>query len=211
MALGAGENRDSHPLGPGFEQCFGTGIRSGAGGQNVIDQQQVSAVELTSRCEGTAQVMQSLLGTEPLLRRSRPYPAQQFDIQTNLAAPGRFFGQQAGLVEAAPSQAVAVQGDRYDKVRNPVEGPVLNRFGEQAPERAVESRPVVVLEALNGALQGPLVESCCEDRGKRRRFLAAAAAEMGKMTGDMNVPGLNDALSKMGLGDMDLGNPPAET
>lgn len=39
----------------------------------------------------------------------------------------------------------------------------------------------------------------------------AAAAEMGKMTGDMNVPGLSDALSKMGLGDMDLGAPPSET
>lgn len=34
----------------------------------------------------------------------------------------------------------------------------------------------------------------------------AAAEEMGKMTGEMNIPGLNDALSKMGLGEMDANN-----
>ncbi|MBT4865610.1 MAG: YbaB/EbfC family nucleoid-associated protein [Planctomycetaceae bacterium] len=34
----------------------------------------------------------------------------------------------------------------------------------------------------------------------------AAAEEMGKMTGEMNIPGLNDALSKMGLGDMGADN-----
>jgi DNA-binding YbaB/EbfC family protein len=34
----------------------------------------------------------------------------------------------------------------------------------------------------------------------------AAAEEMGKMTGAMNIPGLSDALSKMGLGDMDANN-----
>jgi hypothetical protein len=34
----------------------------------------------------------------------------------------------------------------------------------------------------------------------------AAAEEMGKMTGEMNIPGLNDALSKMGLGEMGADN-----
>jgi hypothetical protein len=29
---------------------------------------------------------------------------------------------------------------------------------------------------------------------------------MGKMTGEMNIPGLNDALSKMGLGEMGADN-----
>jgi DNA-binding YbaB/EbfC family protein len=34
----------------------------------------------------------------------------------------------------------------------------------------------------------------------------AAAEEMGKMTGEMNIPGLSDALSKMGLGEIGADN-----
>ena len=124
-------------------------------------------------------------------------------------------GNMASLLKQAPEmmrQAQQMQermGDMRDnlcKIR--VEGQAGGGVGKVQATADQKVQSIQVEQSLLDSGDGEMLEDLLVaavnqslDKAKE-----AAAEEMGKMTGEMNIPGLNDALSKMGLGDMGADN-----
>ncbi len=189
MTPGAGERGNPDGAGAGVQQGFRRGACGGAGGEDVVDQQEIFAGDRgrIGDAKRSAKVEAALAGCESsltlggalsqqCLRGKGQLPGGVSPAQRNQC----FCGKQTGLVKAATAIFGAMKGNRYDKqfCRSLV-CQLRDSVGEQASERARNGPEFVVFEGVDGVAHATVVGGAGNGALEGRRRQAAGAAECG--------------------------------
>jgi hypothetical protein len=172
-----------HPLDssrPGRPQSTGAGLQSGAGGGDVVHQEnRLTAERRPSPGEGVCHVGVTSEAVEAHLRRRVAETDQPTRRAGDLKAAPELSREQLRLVVAPPAQPCLMKRDRQQKAG----GETIQRhpLHHQSSQRGREAAPALVLEAVDRPFQRPFVCRRSPSSSERPKTLATTAAGGGKL------------------------------
>src|SRR5262249_52689939 len=175
---GARHRDHLHLRGPAFEQREGGSAGGRAGGEHVVDQQQLLSADHRRRgAKGAGDVLISRALRQTDLPRRASIPRQPVPQTAPAGELRQLASQQLRLIVLALAQARAVQRDGADRRRR-----LRQKARRFAGQHGAESRrqlwAVLVLEAMNGARDRAVGEKWGEGARKGRRAQLAARAPL---------------------------------
>ncbi len=161
--LGARQGGDGNTGCASVQQCLSAGSRRGAGGHNVVNQQDVAALDLPrlSHAKSASKVDASLVGRQQSLWRglamSDKRSGRELERPTRVRSAQRLesrCSKQARLVE--PPLALAARMQRYrndEHRRRSFGGHRSDRRRQHLAQRSAHGQDAAVLESVDGQAQ----------------------------------------------------------
>jgi hypothetical protein len=194
LALRAGDGGYAHGGGAGFNEHLRAGAGGGAGGVDVVYEQDVAAADGLSVGDkkSAAQILAALARSQPRLAfgGSLTHKATGRHLEDSLRMRAskmadRFCREGAGLVEAALTHAAGMQGHGDDKQVRGRTGleELLDGGGQARSENFGDRRNAVVFKGVDGAAHCAVIDAVADGGDKGRRREATGAAERGVVRG----------------------------
>ena len=149
---GTREREHGDVFGTGVEEDFGAFVGCGAGGEDIVDEQDALAGDLPWGMQGEClvKVLQACragerglgVGIDDANQVSIGYGSPKYRSDA--------VGEQEGLIEFSLSKAVGVERDRHEKIRVQICGKSL---GEQRTQRIRQHHLSAIFEEGNGLLE----------------------------------------------------------
>jgi hypothetical protein len=186
-AIGPCERRNKNGCRPRLQERPGCGARGSAGGEDVVDDQNIPAIHCgwVSDFEGAADVDTTLAWSESSLAAGGPLTDErtrrESELPLRMAFTQRAQGmlrERPGLIESALSMLGAEERHGNDEhLSGCFGGELADRFGQHLAEFAGSGVHAVVFERVEGRAHAILVGSVGYGAHKRRRRQATDSAE----------------------------------
>jgi len=169
-----GQGQALHAARPGSPKGPSARLQGSPGGGHVVDHHHRRTGERRpSPSEGAGDVGAAAEPVLPDLRRGVAEPDQAPGRSRRPTAPAQVSGEDLGLVVPSPATSGGMEGNRHHPRPR---GAVAPRLDQQLGQGGSQCPPALVLEAVDGTLQRPLVEGGGAEPGERPQVSVAATA-----------------------------------